>query len=151
MTRALCLVACGSESWDIQTHLSVALATSALSWLVCRSGLPLVCLPQPRKWNDWEIITFCLVQWAKRNADGGWGKGAVGLKSRAQTGILANNSGSHCVQSNQSYYEWTLPINTEKLRKKWEELASHCLWWKQNLTPQSWKFLKLPALNGKIF
>lgn len=37
---------------DIHKHLFVAGATSAVSRLVCTSGLPPVCLPLPSEWND---------------------------------------------------------------------------------------------------
>jgi len=88
---------------DIRTDLLVAEATSAVSRLVCKSGLP----PAARQ-MEWLRNNYFLFSLISKNGIQMEAEASnVNLKSRAQTGTQAKKSGSESVLNNQILL-WTI-------------------------------------------
>lgn len=117
--------------------------------------------------NNYFLLSLISKNVIQMEAEGKAGN--VGLKSRAQTGIRANKSGSESVQTNQillwtiaswAHYQdgislWRLPI-----KNKLEELPTHCLWQNSSssttgkvtqfwcLKPQIYLFMDIESSNN---
>lgn len=126
------------ESWTSHTLVCCTghLCSEPISLQKCFASS----LPPTAKQMEWRRNNYFLLSLISKKGiqmEGEGKAGNVSLKSRAQTGIQANKSGSESVQTNQirlwtiaslAHYQdgislWRLPINN-----KLEELPTHCHW-----------------------